>query len=195
MPSPLHRSLRFAAGGALVFLSWSEARRAQVPAYEERAFRAANDASDAIRVPVRAVMQAGTYGTVPAVAAIAVLRGRRRLGATLLAGGTAAWLAAKALKRVGGRERPAGVFEDVRLREDIAGDLGWPSGHTAVAGTLALVAADALPRAPRSLLGAVVAATGFGRMYVGAHLPHDLLGGAGLALMLSALLPPAVEPR
>ncbi|MGZ4132284.1 MAG: phosphatase PAP2 family protein [Actinomycetota bacterium] len=195
MPGPLHRALRFAAGGALVFLSWSEARRAQVPSYEERLFRVANDAPDEIRLPVRAVMQAGTYGTVPAVAILAFLRGRRRLGATLFVGGTAAWLGAKALKRAGGRERPAGVFADVRIREDIAGDLGWPSGHTAVAGTLAFVAADALPGAPRSALGAVVAATGFGRMYVGAHLPHDLVGGAGLAMMLSAVLPPAVEPR
>jgi membrane-associated phospholipid phosphatase len=31
--------------------------------------------------------------------------------------------------------------------------------------------------------------TGFGRMYVGAHLPHDLVGGLGLGMMISSGLP------
>jgi membrane-associated phospholipid phosphatase len=34
----------------------------------------------------------------------------------------------------------------------------------------------------------VVAATGFGRMYVGAHLPLDLVGGAGLGLMVTSVI-------
>ncbi len=60
--------------------------------------------------------------------------------------GTAAWLGAKAIKPYGGRERPSGVLGDgVHLREGIEGDLGWVSGHTAVATTLALVLADDLP--------------------------------------------------
>jgi membrane-associated phospholipid phosphatase len=28
-------------------------------------------------------------------------------------------------------------------------------------------------------------------MYVGAHLPHDVVGGAGLGMMISAAIPPA----
>jgi glycosyltransferase 2 family protein len=72
------------------------------------------------------------------------------------------------------------------LREHIAGDLGWVSGHTAVATTLAAVAAPALPVWARPVAVGVVATTGFGRMYVGAHLPLDLVGGAGLGLMIAA---------
>jgi undecaprenyl-diphosphatase len=167
----------------------AEAQQVPLPPYEDDIFRAANGAPDAIAIPVRAVMQAGTFVTVPVAAAVATIVGRRQLAATLLVGGTAAWVGAKLLKPCGRRERPAAVLDDVRLREDIAGDLGWPSGHTAVAATLAFVAADGLPKAPRSVLTAIVAATGFGRMYVGAHLPHDLVGGAGFAMMLSAVLP------
>lgn len=177
------------AGAALLLLSRSEARRPRLPAYEERLFRAVNDLSDGIRIPVRAVMQAGTYITVPAVSAIALLAGRRRLAAKLMVGGTIAWFGAKAAKPYGGRERPTGVLQGVNVREQIEGDLGWVSGHTAVASTLAFILSEELPGPARPFLAGIVAATGFGRMYVGAHLPHDIVGGLGLAMMISAVLP------
>src|SRR5262245_26718239 len=144
-----------------------------------------------MRVPVRAVMQAGTFGTVPAVSALALLFRRPRLAASLAFGGTLAWVGAKLIKPIGGRDRPRGVLEQVTLRERIEGDLGWPSGHTAVATTLAFVAAPELPPAARPFLAGIVATVGFGRMYVGAHLPQDVVGGAGLGMMISALIPPA----
>ena len=91
-------------------------------------------------------MQAGTFGTVPAVSVLALLAGRKRLAASLAVGGTIAWIGAKLIKPFGGRARPQGVLPDVTIREGIEGDLGWVSGHTAVATTLAFVAAEELPR-------------------------------------------------
>jgi undecaprenyl-diphosphatase len=82
------------------------------------------------------------------------------------------------------------VLGDVRVREGITGDLGWVSGHMAVVTTLAFVGGEAVPRWARPLLLAVAGITGYGRMYVGAHLPHDVVGGAGLGMMISALVPP-----
>ena len=180
--------LLFAAGAALFEGSRLLAKSERIPELEERVFRAANGASDAIVVPTRAVMQAGTFGTVPAVSALSLMGGRRWLAAELAVGGTAAWFLAKAAKPFGGRPRPAGVLEGVRTREGIEGDLGWVSGHTAVATTLALTASPWLPPWSRPLLTGVVGITGFGRMYVGAHLPLDLVGGAGLGMMLSAVV-------
>ena len=187
--SPRH-ALRFGLGSALFLGSFVEAKGGRLPAYEERFFRSVNETSDRLRVPVRVIMQAGTFATVPAVAAVAFLAGRRRLAASLLASGTTAWLGAKAAKPLAGRARPDTVLEDVRVREGITGDLGWASGHMAVATTLACVGGDALPRWARPLLLSVAAITGAGRMYVGAHLPHDVVGGAGLGMMISALVPP-----
>ncbi len=185
----VRRVARAALGAALLAGSYLEARRDAPPPYEERVFRLANGAPDAIRIPVRAIMQAGTFGTVPAVATVVFLSGRRQLGAKVLVGGTLAWFGAKAIKPYGGRARPAGVLPDVIIREGIEGDLGWVSGHAAVATTMAGILADDLPGL-RPVLGAVVLATAFGRMYVGAHLPHDTVGGAGLGMMIASLLPP-----
>jgi glycosyltransferase 2 family protein len=182
---------RFTLGAGLFLVSLAEARRDRLPDYEERVFRTVNRASDRIRVPVRAIMQAGTFATVPAVSALALVTGRRRLAARLAVGGTIAWVGAKLVKPFGGRARPQGVLPDVTIREGIEGDLGWISGHTAVATTLALVAAEELPPTARPLLVGIVGSVGFGRMYVGAHLPHDVVGGAGLGLMISATIPPA----
>jgi undecaprenyl-diphosphatase len=184
-----------AAGLALFEGSRVLARRPRIDPAEERVFRAANQAPERIRGPVRALMQAGTFGSVPAVAAVVWLTGRRRLAAEVALGGTAAWLLAKAAKPLGGRPRPGRVLAEVRTRETIAGDLGWVSGHAAVSTALALTLAPAVPPRARPLLAGIVGITGFGRMYVGAHLPLDLIGGAGLGMMIVAAVRAADEER
>ena len=183
------RRWRFVTGAALVGASFLAARRPEVARHEEGVFRAANGVSDRVRTPVRAVMQAGTFATIPAVSAVAWAAHRPRLARALALGGTATWLLAKPLKRLGGRERPAAVLDSgVTVREHIGGDLGWPSGHTAVATTLAAILAPELPAVATPILAAVVAEVGFARMYVGAHLPHDVIGGAGLGLIVSSVI-------
>jgi membrane-associated phospholipid phosphatase len=177
----------FLAGAALFGASLVLARRPGIDPAEEEIFRAANDATDRITVPVRSVMQMGTFGTVPGVSAVALVAAKPRLAAALGVGGTAAWVLAKQAKVLGGRPRPEGVLMNVRTREKIDGDLGWLSGHTAVATTIAITAWPATPRWSHPLLVAGTLTTAFGRMFVGAHLPLDLVGGAGLGMMVSAV--------
>jgi undecaprenyl-diphosphatase len=176
-----------AVGAALFEISRRLARRTRVGPVEEAVFRAANDASDRIRVPVRTVMQAGTFVTVPLAAGAALALGRRSLAARLAVGGAGAWFLARRVKPLAGRARPGFVLADVRIREGIEGNLGWVSGHAAVSTTLAVLVAPHVTAPVRLILGAVVATTGFGRMYVGAHLPLDIVGGAGLGLIVSGI--------
>jgi undecaprenyl-diphosphatase len=187
---PGRRAAQAALGLGLIAGSWVEVRKPGIAPWEERVFRTANGAPDSWKVPVRAVMQTGTLVAAPVAAAVAFLAGRRSLAGRLLVGGALAWFGAKAVKPMGGRERPEQVVGTVRIREGIEGDLGWVSGHAAVASTLALTAAPELPPAAAPVLAGVVATACFGRMYVGAHLPHDLIGGVGLGMVISAAIPP-----
>ena len=185
------------AGVAVVVDSARRARRRRVGATEAQLFHRFNDRTDRIAAPVWMIMQSGSLGAVFAAAGIvAHRRGLRRAGLVGIAG-TAVWIGAKAIKPVVGRGRPDEYLDVVVVRGAPQRGLGYPSGHAAVALTLALMLPAAMGRSPssveRALAAAVVGATGAARMYVGAHLPLDVLGGlalgTGAGLAGSALLP------
>ena len=87
------------------------------------------------------------------------------------------------MKNVIERGRPADLLGDVEVREAGIHGQGYVSGHAAVAFAAATVAAGLLPRhwrwAPFTL-ASIVALT---RVYYGAHLPLDVIGGAGLGVV------------
>jgi membrane-associated phospholipid phosphatase len=87
----------------------------------------------------------------------------------------------KALKP--GCGRPDRHLENVSVRGQPQTGLGYPSGHAAVALTLALIAART--DKPRIRTGAITATglTGAARMYVGAHLPLDIAGGFAIGAL------------
>jgi membrane-associated phospholipid phosphatase len=68
----------------------------------------------------------------------------------------------------------------VRGRE--AAGLGYPSGHAGVA------AWPHLGRRARCLVATVVPIVGLTRMYVGAHIPLDVVSGAALGLAIDAAI-------
>lgn len=172
-----------AAAAAVLALSAVEARRGVVGPVEAEAFQRLNGLPDAAHLPVAALMQAGSFGAVGAAAAVAVGLGERPLAARLAIGGTTAWLSAKVVKRRVGRGRPASVGA-ARILGRPAGGLGFPSGHAAVASAMATVVSASVSR-PARLAACVLAATvGASRVYVGAHLPHDVVGGTALGVLV-----------
>ncbi|MFI0411746.1 lysylphosphatidylglycerol synthase domain-containing protein [Actinomadura sp. 3N508] len=166
---------------ALASLAVLVAASRGVPGWDADLFRLVNDLPDAIEPPMWLLMQAGWLGAVAIAALGAVLLRRFRLAVTLCGGGTLAWIAAKAVKDVSGRPRPAALLDGVALRADATPwGTGFVAGHTAVAAALVTVAGAYLPRPYRRVLWLVVAAVGAARVYVGAHFPLDALGGAAL---------------
>jgi membrane-associated phospholipid phosphatase/predicted Ser/Thr protein kinase len=134
------------------------------------------------------VMQLGVIGAVPVVAAVALGLRRLRLAldAVLAAGGI--YLFAKLVKEFVKRGRPQTLLDPVHILGEPARGLGYVSGHSAVAVALATVASPYLGRRGRRVAWALAAAVCLSRMYVGAHLPLDVIGGAAMGWAAGGLV-------
>ncbi len=166
---------------AVFVLSALPVRSDHVALAEQLAFRAVNGVSWISATPVWVVMQLGNLLAVPAVAGAAALARRYRLAARLAASGLLAYLLAPPVKAALERGRPATLLPDVVVRDASEG-FGFVSGHAAVAVALAVAALPYLGRGGRALVLALAGAVAVARVYVGAHLPLDVVGGAALGV-------------
>lgn len=174
--------------GAAVVLAWLTivAAGGVVSTTERNAFRLLNQLPDWLDGPIRALTQLGWIGAVPTAAAVALLARRRRLPVDLVLAGAAAWVLAKVVKDLAHRGRPGVLLTDVVLRGVPDAGHGFVSGHAAVAAALATVASAHVSRGNRRLLWALVWGVAAARVYSGAHLPLDVLGGVALGWGLGA---------
>jgi membrane-associated phospholipid phosphatase len=157
-----------------------------VPAAERSVFRWINDWPGALYRPAWVVMQLGNVVAVPvaAVAFIALRRYRLALGCAFA--GMAAYYLAEVVKHAVDRGRPGAVLGSVHLRGSAPSGLGFVSGHAAVAVALVTVASLWAPRGLRWALWGAAAVVCVARVYVGAHLPLDVVGGAALGAACGA---------
>ena len=105
-----------------------------------------------------------------------------------MAGGTGAWALSKVVKRLVRRPRPAALLRGTRRHGREAAGLGYLSGHAGVAVALGAAALPRLGPAGRVLTLGAIPVVGLTRIYVGAHLPLDVAGGAALGVVLDAAL-------
>jgi membrane-associated phospholipid phosphatase len=172
-----------ALAGCALLESARRARTRKVEPPEERVFQLVNGAPNGLHSPLWAVMQSGSLGSVFVVAGLLTWRGRSGAGKAALIAGTAVWGGVKAVKPRVGRGRPAHHLDGVAVRGEAQTGLGYPSGHAAVSLTLALIAMRDEPPAVRGAAVAAAATTGIARMYVGAHLPLDIVGGFAIGVI------------
>ena len=149
---------------------------------ERPVFEALNDLPRWAGLPLQLVMSTGTSVAALLLALGAVVAGRRRTAAAV--GG--AWLVARVsstvMKEAVDRSRPPGLVAGAVLRQPLPADPGFPSSHAAIAFGLAVVVGWAWPRARVPAL-VVAALVGLARMYVGVHLPLDVVGGGALGVL------------
>ena len=184
--SPGWRVAASSAGAGLLALSWLllDDRRDVVPDWEADVFEAINDQPDWLRWPLWFPMQFGNFWMC-AAGAIGVYAATRRLRPALATAAAVAlaWGGAKVVKNVVERGRPAELLGDVEVRESGIHGQGYVSGHAAVAFAVATVVATVVPRGWRWAPFAVASGVALTRVYYGAHLPLDVVGGAGLGVV------------
>ena len=151
---------------------------------------------DALNEPFVALSELGRVGLIwVLLAALAALTWRRAailawvIATDLLADG-----ASHVLRRLIGRDRPHLVDPEPEPLLDVPEDPAFPSGHASTSFACAAVLAwlTPLPRVPLFALAALVA---FSRVYVGAHYPLDIVGGAVLGLLVATALRLLAEAR
>jgi len=129
-----------------------------------------------------------TVTAVPVVAGVAAVLRRWRLAAGALLAGLGVYVLAKVVKGIVPRVRPDGLLDDVVIRGAAAHGRGFISGHAAVVVALVVVAWPYLGPRGRIACAALAVAVCFARVHVGAHLPLDVVGGAGLGLAVGGLV-------
>jgi membrane-associated phospholipid phosphatase len=170
------------AAGAVLVIGAVDARRATLRPAEARCFTVLNDLSDRAFVPVWVVMQGGSLAGSLAIGSAVAASGSVRIGVRLASVGATAWAGSKIVKWFSGRGRPASVIDTVRVRGREQAGLGYPSGHAAVAVAMATTATPSVTRHWRLPLWLAALAIASSRIYVGAHLPLDVVGGAALGV-------------
>jgi membrane-associated phospholipid phosphatase len=171
-----------AGGAGLLVLAALPVHRHSVSGTEAAVFHVLNGTTVLPFVVVWPVMQLGNVLVVPVSAAVAAGFRRWWLAAELLVAGASTYLIAKVVKGLRPRGRPSGLLSDVVIRGAEAHGRGFVSGHAATLAALATVAWPWLGRRGRTVVVVLVTVVGLTRIYVGAHLPLDVVGGAGLGI-------------
>jgi membrane-associated phospholipid phosphatase len=176
------------AAVALLVLSALPVDEHRISGLERSVFRLVNNSLSVPFVLVWPVMQLGNIVAVPVAAAVAALARRFRLALSILIGGALTYELAKVVKHVVTRGRPVTLVPDVHIHGAAAKGLGFVSGHASVVALIAMVAFPYLGRRGRWAVGILAVAVCLARMYVGAHLLLDVVGGAALGLAVGAAM-------
>ncbi len=177
------------ASGSAVFaasaaLAWDD----NIPAAERTVFEWVNGWPDWMAAPLWPVMQFGMVVAPFVAGGLAWYLTRKRQPAlALVTTGFTMWILAKVVKAVVDRPRPGQLLDEVAYRVDGGPDgLGFVSGHAVVGFAIAVIATPYVGRRWAAVLWALATGAATLRVYVGAHLPLDSVGGAGLGIAAGA---------
>jgi membrane-associated phospholipid phosphatase len=155
---------------------------------ERAVFHAINGLPGWLYRPMLAAQYLGVLGMPLVVAAFALVWRRWRLAAALVLVVPLKLGLEQVAKLLVHRQRPGTTVPDAILRGVPHGGLSFTSGHAiitfAIAGLLVLV----LPRRWGILAFVLAACNGLARVYLGAHNPLDVVGGAAIGLVIAAVL-------
>jgi membrane-associated phospholipid phosphatase len=155
---------------------------------ERAVFHAINGLPDWLYGPMLLFQYLGVLA-IPLVVAVGALAFRRwRLAAALVLVVPLKLATERVAKLLVERERPGATVADAILRGVPSAGLSFTSGHAiitfAIAGLLVLV----LPRRWGIVAFVLATCNAVARVYLGAHNPLDVVGGAAIGLAIAAVL-------
>lgn len=188
MSQPPRWPLQAVAGAGLLAGTWFALSSPAVQRADVRAGDIVRRAGmPVLDTAVSATTDLGSVYAVLGISGALAVTGRRRAALDVLGLGLTAWSVAQGSKTRVKRQRPYEADGVRRLVRPPTGS-SFPSGHAAVGvAVLSLVAQGTRTRRSRRLFGWLAAFVPLSRVYVGVHYPTDVIGGAGLGLLLAAL--------
>jgi undecaprenyl-diphosphatase len=180
-------ALAAAAGTALA--AWAVADGTVGP-FERSIFLFVNGWPDGLRPALWVFQLLGVLGMPLVIAAVALVlrRWRLALGLVLLVP-LKLVVEKEVLKALVRRERPGTTIPDAVLRDVPSAGPSFPSGHAIIVfGVVVLLAPYLRRRWQLLLVLALAVLNSVARVYLGAHSPLDVLGGALAGVTIGALL-------
>jgi glycosyltransferase 2 family protein len=178
------------AGLAVLGAGMIVVRDGTVPGWERDVFDAVNGLPDWLYRPTWPLQQLGVLVIGPIVALVAALTRHFRLALAALLATVAKLALEQVVKAMVTRERPGtSIGGDIETRGDVSvSGESFVSGHAVLAAALAGLVAPYLPGRWKIVPWVLVALVMFGRVYVGAHNPLDVVCGAALGLAIASCI-------
>jgi undecaprenyl-diphosphatase len=183
---PARRDLMWLVGSLAVFgVCAALVVDGKVGEAERTLFDTINGLPDWLNQPMTDVQYLGVL-VVPLVAAAIALAFRRwRLAAALALVAPLKVVVERVPKMLVDRQRPGTTISDATLRSVPSAGKSFTSGHAIIAFAIAVLVAMVLPRRWRPVAILVAALVGVARIYLGAHAPLDVVGGAAIGVGLA----------
>ena len=146
-------------------------------AFEYEAFDLVYKPTGSLALGMYLITQTASVAGFLAIVTCLLVAKKIKLSLKLLTCGLVTYSVIYVAKLLIARPRPHLILPDVTAYYDAVSDFGFPSGHAAIAVTVAMVLAPSTPKRYRWLIWLWVLLVGISRISLGVHAPLDIVGG------------------
>lgn len=169
------------------------AKRGTLVLGEEHLLALIYDLPDEFRMTFLALTLLGSSWIMAIVLLALLIKERFDVALRVIISGLSTFVITALAKEFVGRPRP-GLLLDMFQRELLVFGYGFPSGHTALATSIALILGAYLPKSRQYIIPIWIGVVAISRLYLGVHAPLDIVGGFAIGLIVATcvllVLPP-----